>query len=133
MTNAKFDAVFGGPPRKEGEPLEQKHMDLAASVQAATEEIVLRLTRTLAKEYGIKNPVPGRGRGAELCRQRQSACAMVRLKMFWVQPAAGDAGGALGAALNAYYLYKEQPRTVERGDGCDEGLVPWARVCTRRY
>ena len=111
MTNAKFDAVFGGPPRKEGEPLEQKHMDLAASVQAATEEIVLRLTRALAKEYGIKNLCLAGGVALN-CVANGKVLRDGAFENFWVQPAAGDAGGALGAALNAYHLYKEQPRTV---------------------
>jgi carbamoyltransferase len=73
MTNDKFDALFGGPARKPEERLTQRHMDLAASIQAVTEEVVLRLTRGLAKETGVEEPVPGRRRGAELRRQRQGA------------------------------------------------------------
>ena len=72
MTNGKFDALFGGPPRKPEELLTQRDMDLAASIQAVTEEVVLRLTRALARETGQREPLPGRRRGAQLRRQRQA-------------------------------------------------------------
>ena len=73
MTNARFDALFGGPPRKPEEWLTQREMDLAASIQAVTEEVVLRLARALAAETGMKQSVPGRRRRAQLRRQRQAA------------------------------------------------------------
>ena len=111
MTNRKFDALFGGPPRREGELLEQKHMDLAASVQAVTEEVMLRLTRSLAKEYGIENLCLAGGVALN-CVANGKILRDGAFKNVWVQPAAGDAGGALGAALNAYYLYQQKPRTV---------------------
>ena len=71
MTNSRFDALFGGKPRDPSELLDQRHMDLAASVQQVTEEIVLRLTRSLAREGQIGKSVPRRRRGAQLRRQRQ--------------------------------------------------------------
>lgn len=111
MTNKKFDALFGGPPRKAEEMLTQKHMDLAASVQAATEEVVLRLTRSLAGEYGIKNLCLAGGVALN-CVANGKILRDGAFENVWVQPAAGDAGGALGAALNAYHLYQQQPRKL---------------------
>jgi len=109
MTNAKFDALFGGPARKAEERLTQREMDLAASIQAATEEIVLRLTRSLRKEIGVRNLCLAGGvalncvANGKVLRDRQ-------FDGIWIQPAAGDAGGALGAALAGYHLYKGGPR-----------------------
>ncbi|MDP4796732.1 MAG: hypothetical protein NWR87_07450, partial [Rhodospirillales bacterium] len=114
MTNKKFNDLFGGPPRREGEMLTQRHMDLAASVQAVTEEVVLRLTRSLAREYGIDNLCLAGGVALN-CVANGKVLRDGAFKNVWVQPAAGDAGGALGAALNAYHLYKEQPRTAPAG------------------
>jgi carbamoyltransferase len=115
MTNAKFDELFGGPARAPEELLTQKHMDLAASVQAATEEIVLRLTRGLAKETGSKNLCLAGGVALN-CVANGKVLRDGAFENVWVQPAAGDAGGALGAALAAHYLFKEQPRNVNGGD-----------------
>lgn len=112
MTNEKFHRLFGGPPRKpESELLEQKHMDLAASIQSATEEVVLRLTRSLAKETGLKNLCLAGGVALN-CVANGHVLRDGRFERLWIQPAAGDAGGALGAALCAYHLYKNQPRRV---------------------
>ncbi len=115
MTNTKFDELFGGPARASEELLTQKHMDLAASVQAATEEIVLRLTRGLAKETGSKNLCLAGGVALN-CVANGKVLRDGAFENVWVQPAAGDAGGALGAALAAHYLFKEQPRSVNGGD-----------------
>ncbi len=120
MTNKKFDALFGGPPRSEGELLTQRHMDLAASVQAVTEEVVLRLTRSLAKEFNIENLCLAGGVALN-CVANGKILHDGAFKNVWVQPAAGDAGGALGAALNAYHLYKEQPRKVPAGKDAMQG------------
>ncbi len=111
MTNDKFSKLFGGPPRREDEPLAQRHMDLAASVQAVTEEVVLRLTRSLAKEHDIQNLCLAGGVALN-CVANGKILRDGAFKNIWVQPAAGDAGGALGAALNAYHLSQEQPRVV---------------------
>jgi carbamoyltransferase len=110
MTNDKFSDLFGGPPRQAAsEQLGQRHMDLAASIQAATEEIVLRLTRSLAKEFGIEN-VCLAGGVALNCVANGKILRDGAFKRIWVQPAAGDAGGALGAALSANHMLLDQPR-----------------------
>jgi len=115
MTNAKFDDLFGGPARAPEELLTQKHMDLAASVQAVTEEIVLRLTRSLAKETGAKNLCLAGGVALN-CVANGKVLRDGAFENVWVQPAAGDAGGALGAALAAYYLFEGQPRHANGKD-----------------
>lgn len=117
MTNGKFDELFGGPPRKAEQKLTQREMDLAASIQAATEEVVLRLARSVARETGQKKLCLAGGvalncvANGKVLRDRQ-------FENIWIQPAAGDAGGALGAALVAYHMYKDQPRRLP-GNGRD--------------
>jgi len=111
MTNDKFADLFGGPARAEGEPLTQKHMDLAASVQAVTEHVVLRLTRALARETGIENLCLAGGVALN-CVANGKVLRDAAFKNIWVQPAAGDAGGALGAALTAHHIFKDQPRQL---------------------
>ena len=109
MTNGKFDALFGGPPRKPHEPLAQRHMDMAASVQAVTEETVLRLTRSLRAETGI--PYLCLAGGVALnCVANGRVLRDGRFDDIWIQPAAGDAGGALGAALAASRRLFDEPR-----------------------
>jgi carbamoyltransferase len=110
MTNDKFAALFGGPARQGDELLDQRHMDLAASVQAVTEEVVLRLTRGLAADTGAKNLCLAGGVALN-CVANGKVLRDGQFNNIWVQPAAGDAGGALGAALAAYHLYQRQPRT----------------------
>jgi carbamoyltransferase len=114
MTNAKFDALFGGPPRKPEQPLTQHHMDLAASLQAVTEEVVLRLTRALREETGIENLCLAGGTALN-CVANGKVLRDGRFKDIYIQPAAGDAGGALGAALVGYHMQLGQERVV-RGD-----------------
>lgn len=111
MTNAKFHQLFGGPPRQPEELLNQRHMDLAASIQKATEEIVLRLTRSLAVETGSPNLCMAGGVALN-CVANGKVLRDGRFKELWIQPAAGDAGGALGAALAAYYQYLHADRSV---------------------
>jgi carbamoyltransferase len=111
MTNAKFDRLFGGPARKPSEPLTQRHMDLAASVQKVTEEIVLRLTRALAAETGAENLCLAGGVALN-CVANGHVLRDGRFRNIWIQPAAGDAGGALGAALCAYHLYRGGARAI---------------------
>ena len=112
MTNDKFDALFGGPARKPEQLLDQHHMDLAASIQAVTEEIVLRLTRSIATETGADNLCLAGGVALN-CVANGKVLRDGRFKRIWIQPAAGDAGGALGAALAAYHLHAGQPRRSE--------------------
>jgi carbamoyltransferase len=111
MTNRHFDDLFGGPARTAEELLTQRHMDIAASVQAVTEEVVLKMTRALAKETGQKNLCLAGGVALN-CVANGKVLRDGAFENIWVQPAAGDAGGALGAALAAYYVHKEQPRTI---------------------
>jgi carbamoyltransferase len=112
MTNNKFDALFGGPARKSEELLEQRHMDLAASIQSVTEEIVLRLTRSIAAETGAENLCLAGGVALN-CVANGKVLRDSKFKRIWIQPAAGDAGGALGAALAAYHLHQGQPRRLD--------------------
>ena len=115
MTNGKFDALFGGPPRTPDEPLTQRHMDLAASVQAVVEEAVLRLTRSLRDETGVPNLCLAGGVALN-CVANGEVLRDGRFEDIWIQPAAGDAGGALGAALAASHRLFDEPRHCEGGD-----------------
>jgi carbamoyltransferase len=111
MTNKKFNDLFGGPPRESESELTQREMDLAASIQKVTEDILIDIVKDIAKETGEKN----------LCLAGGVALNCVangilkREKIFeniWIQPAAGDAGGALGAALSVWYLHYKNERTL---------------------
>lgn len=115
MTNAKFDALFGGPARKPDEKLTQRHMDVAASIQAVLDTIVLQLARSLAQETGQKNLCLAGGVALN-CVSNGKVLRDGAFRELWIQPAAGDAGGALGAALAGYHLFKGAPRTVNGGD-----------------
>ena len=114
MTNERFDALFGAKPRKPEERLTQREMDLAASIQTVTEEIVLRLTRSIARESG-SNKLCLAGGVALNCVANGKVLRDGAFRDIWVQPAAGDAGGALGAALAAYHLFKSKPRSLADG------------------
>ncbi len=119
MTSRKFHDLFGGPPRHPDQPLGQRDMDLAASVQAVTEEIVLRITRELASTYGIPNLCLAGGVALN-CVANGKVLRDRAFERVWVQPAAGDAGGALGAAYAAHYLHLGRARTVSNAiDGMD--------------
>jgi carbamoyltransferase len=111
MTNEKFAGLFGGPPRQPEERLTQHHMDLAASVQAVLEKIVLQMTCSLASETGARNLCIAGGVGLN-CVANGKILRTGRFQRIWIQPAAGDAGGALGAALAAYYIHRNQPRVL---------------------
>lgn len=116
MTNARFDELFDGPPRQPEQLLTQREMDLAASIQAVTEEIVLRIGRSVAKETGEKNLCLAGGVALNCVANGK----LLREGIFdniWVQPAAGDAGGAIGAALAAYHLQLGNARVVSGSDG----------------
>lgn len=115
MTSQKFHDLFGGKPRRPEQPLSQRHMDLAASVQAVTEEVVLRLTRAIRTETGVRQLCLAGGvalncvANGKILRDRQ-------YDDIWIQPAAGDAGGALGAALAVYHIHLGKPRSCEGRD-----------------
>jgi carbamoyltransferase len=117
MTNERFDALFGAPPRKPEERLTQREMDLAASIQAVTEEVVLRLTRSIARHAGTPNLCLAGGVALN-CVANGKMLRDGAFANLWIQPAAGDAGGALGAALVGYHLHKGQSRQPlgSRGD-----------------
>ena len=121
MTSPRFHSLFGGEPRDENDPLTQRDMDLAASIQAVTDEIVLRLTRSIAAETGAKDLCLAGGVALN-CVANGKIVRDGKFEGVWVQPAAGDAGGALGAALAAYHLYLNQPRlplnTLDAMQGC---------------
>ena len=117
MTNEKFDQLFGGPPREAETPVTQRHMDVARSIQTVTEQVMLQLAKHAREVTGQKN----------LCLAGGVALNCVangliqREKIFdqlWIQPAAGDAGGALGAALAVWHMQRDkpQPRTVLQPD-----------------
>jgi carbamoyltransferase len=110
MTNARFAALFGQPVRRPDEdPLTDFHMDIAASIQAVTEDIILRMATALAAEYGIDN-ICLAGGVALNCVANGKLLKHQVFKNIWIQPAAGDSGGALGAALAAWHLELKQPR-----------------------
>ncbi len=115
MTNARFDALFGGPPRSPEARLTQREMDIAASIQAVTEEVVLRLVRTLHKETGESNLCLAGGVALN-CVANGRILREGPFESIWVQPAAGDAGGALGAAATVWHEYLGQPRRVVAED-----------------
>ena len=124
MTNRRFDDLFGGPARQPDELLTQHHMDLAASVQAVTEEVMLRLSRAVVKETGLGNLCLAGGVALN-CVANGKIVRDGCVEQIWVQPAAGDAGGALGAALSAYHGLKGQPRSVNGADSmCGSYLGP---------
>lgn len=116
MTNDKFAALFGEPVRGPEQLLTQFHMDMAASIQAVTEEVVLRLARSVRAETGMKNLCLAGGVALNCVANGK----LLREGIFhglWIQPAAGDAGGALGAALAGYHLFHSKPREVPaKGD-----------------
>ena len=116
MTNERFDALFGAPPRKPEERLTQREMDLAASIQAVTEEIVLRLARSIAGVTNSPNLCLAGGVALN-CVANGKVLRDRAFKDIWIQPAAGDAGGALGAALAAFHLHKGLPRAPLDGRG----------------
>ncbi len=115
MTSIKFHDLFGGPPRKSDEPLTQRHMDLAASVQAVTEEVVLRLTRAIRHETGIRNLCLAGGVALN-CVANGKVLRDGQFDGLWIQPAAGDAGGALGAALAIHHIHLDQGRMATGKD-----------------
>jgi carbamoyltransferase len=111
MTNAKFDALFGGPRRKPEDRLTQREMDLAASIQAVTEEVVLKLAKGIASEFGEKNLCLAGGVALN-CVANGKLARSGAFERLWLQPAAGDAGGALGAALIAWHSHFQKPRSI---------------------
>jgi carbamoyltransferase len=112
MTNEKFHKLFGGPPRKPESKLTQREMDLARSVQDVTEEIMLRMTRNIHKETGQKYLCLAGGVALN-CVGNGRILREGPFENIWIQPAAGDAGGAVGAALLTWHRYLQNPRTAD--------------------
>ncbi|MCX5895525.1 MAG: carbamoyltransferase [Proteobacteria bacterium] len=112
MTSKKFEKLFGGPPRKPESPLTQRDMDLARSVQDVTEEVMLRMARHIYRETGLKNLCLAGGVALN-CVGNGRILREAPFDNIWIQPAAGDAGGALGAALFVWYQYLKNGRTAD--------------------
>ena len=122
MTNERFDTLFGGPRRAAESQLTQREMDLAASVQAVTEEVVIKLATGIRKSTGLRNLCLAGGVALNCVANGK----LLRKNIFdniWIQPAAGDAGGAVGAALAAYHMMLKQPRTVNPADSMKGGYL----------
>ncbi|WPL18870.1 putative carbamoyl transferase, NodU family [Thiorhodovibrio winogradskyi] len=115
MTNRRFARLFGGPPRQPESPVTQREMDLARSVQEVTEDIVLRLARTLHQELKTDHLCLAGGVALN-CVANGRLLREGPFKDIWIQPAAGDAGGALGAALSVWHQYLDQARAASAGD-----------------
>lgn len=109
MTSQKFHDLFGGPPRQPESTLTQREMDLAASIQQVVEDVVIRMARSLAKETGERNLCLAGGVALN-CVANGKLLRDGCFDKLWVQPAAGDAGGALGAALAVAHLHNKTPR-----------------------
>jgi carbamoyltransferase len=115
MTSDRFNDLFGAPPRKSESILGQREMDLASSIQAVTEEVVIKLAKGIKKSTGLNNLCLAGGVALNCVANGK----LLRENVFdkiWIQPASGDAGGAVGAALAAYYLMLDQPRKVDKQD-----------------
>jgi carbamoyltransferase len=115
MTNKAFDRIFDGPPRQPEAALTQREMDIARSIQAVTEEVVLRLGRTIHKELGADNLCLAGGVALN-CVANGRLLREGPFRDIWIQPAAGDAGGAVGAALAVWHEHLDRPRRVNGGD-----------------
>jgi len=111
MTNCRFNVLFGQPARKSEQCLTQFHMDVAASIQRVLEQVVLKMTRSLAVETGMRSLCLAGGVALN-CVVNGKILRDGCFERLWIQPASGDAGGSLGAALAAYYFYANQPRIV---------------------
>jgi carbamoyltransferase len=123
MTNGSFDNLFGQTARTPQQPLTQFHMDIAASVQQVTEEIMLRMTRAIARETGQRNLCLAGGVALN-CVANGKVLREGKFDNIWIQPGAGDAGGAIGAALCAHHVYRSEPRrTTGTSDGMQGGYL----------
>ncbi len=122
MINRRFEALMGGPARQPETPIDQKYMDVAASIQAVTEEAILRMTRSIARDTGAENLCLAGGVALN-CVANGKILRDGKFKRVWIQPASGDSGGALGAALAAHYLHFGLPRTPGAGDSMRGALL----------
>lgn len=120
MTGPKFAELFGGPPRRAESEVTQKEMDLARSIQEVTEEVMLRLSRTLQRETGLDSLCLAGGVALN-CVGNGRILREGPFRNIWIQPAAGDAGGALGAALAGWHIFDDQPRKVHAAGDAMQG------------
>ena len=117
MTNRRFDALFGAPPREPESKLTQREMDMARSIQDVTEEVMLRLAQSLHRETGAEYLCMAGGVALN-CVGNGRILREGPFKGIWIQPAAGDAGGALGAALSVWHVYEDRPRVASGAEDC---------------
>ena len=123
MTSGKFHRLFGGPPRKpDGDPLTQRHMDLAASIQVVTDEMILRIGRHVHRETGQKNLCLAGGVALN-CVANGRLLREGPFESLWIQPAAGDAGGALGCAMFVWHQLLGNPRQPQAQDSQSGSLL----------
>ncbi len=123
MTSRRFDRLFDGPARAPESPITQREKDLAASVQSVTEEVVLRLCADLHRRTGLTDLCLAGGVALNCVANGKVVGARTGFRRLWVQPAAGDAGGALGAALAAWHGYLARPRAVRAGHDSMRGAL----------
>ncbi|MEZ4268278.1 MAG: carbamoyltransferase N-terminal domain-containing protein [Myxococcota bacterium] len=122
MTGAAFEGLFGGPAREAESPITRRELDLAASIQAVTEEVLQRITAHIHKQTGLDNLCLAGGVALN-CVANGRLQREGPFKRLWIQPAAGDAGGALGAALLCWHQLMERPRVVSPGDAQQGSLL----------
>jgi carbamoyltransferase len=122
MTHERFHELFGGPPRNPESLLEQRHMDLAASIQKVTEEVLLRMAREAHRQTGMEHLVLAGGVALN-CVANGRLLQEGPFKDIWIQPAAGDAGGALGAAMFVWHQLLDKPRRPEKRDSQKGSLL----------
>ena len=120
MTNEHFHRLFGGPPRKPETPITQKDMDIAASIQVVTEEIMVKIAQHVHATTGMENLCLAGGVALN-CVGNGKILKQAPFKNIWIQPAAGDAGGALGAALLIWHQYLNNPRTSDNQEDRQQG------------
>ena len=139
MTNRAFNKLLGGPPRKPESKIGQREMDLARSIQVITEEVLLKMARYVEQETGMKNLCLAGGVALN-CVANGRVLREVPFENVWIQPAAGDAGGALGVALAIWHRYLDQPRLSAESLGqwrpqhrSDNGLAPYADAMKGSY
>ncbi len=122
MTNKKFNKLFGKNPRNENEEISKFHMDIASSIQTVLEEIILKISRSISKEYGIKNLCLAGGVALN-CVANGRILENKIFENIWIQPASGDAGGALGAALAFWYIQEKNTRTIDKDDSMNGSFL----------
>src|SRR6185312_10883450 len=122
MTNDKFNRLFGGPPRKADSLIDERFMDIAASIQKVAEEIMLRSARHVHERTGMKNLCLAGGVALN-CVGNGRVLREGPFENIWIQPAAGDAGGALGVALFIWHQLLDQPRTAQPRDSQSGSLL----------